>query len=233
MPDVLSFPASDAPQTVGATIALYLVHTRHEQNPRTYADRKLVLDEFTAMHGALTLATARPFHLRLWIDGQRDRWKSDWTRKRVAGTVQAAMNWAVKLGIVDRNPFRGVSCPAGERGQPMEPAEFQAMLRATTAVFRRFLIFLRYTGCRPGEAANAEWVHLDTGRACIELDKHKTFRKTRKVRRIMLHPVVLKLLAWIRRHKPHERITTTQTYFHVSGKTEHLQEAVKQIFRKK
>jgi integrase len=64
------------------------------------------------------------------------------------------------------------------------------------------LIFLRYTGCRPGEAAKATWSDFHPKRACIELREHKTAKKTGDVRRIMLHPVVLKLLDWISRHDP-------------------------------
>ncbi len=134
-------------------------------------------------------------------------------------------------------------------------------------------------------------------RACIELPKHKTAKKTGKIRRIMLHAVALKLVSWIARHAPHERfifvnakrrqwertaicwrlrtirekagvseettlyglrhrllteavlsgvdsatvmaiagherISTTQTYFHVSGKTDHLRAAMEQIFKRK
>ncbi len=211
MTNVLPFPSIDPPTTVGGVLACYLAHTRHEQDPRTYEDRKRVLTEFEGSFGHVALAAAKPYHLQIWVDAQRDRWASAWTRKRVIGGIQAAFNWCAKLGIIATNPFRGVTCEAGEHGQPMEPAEFQAMLRSTTAPFRRFLIALRFSGARPGEIASAEWAHLDVARSCLESDKHKTYRKTRKLRRIILHPVALKLLAWIKRNQPDERYIFTNS----------------------
>jgi integrase len=86
----------------------------------------------------------------------------------------------------------------------MEPEEFQKLLRGTDAVFRRVLVALRWSGMRPGELRSLEWDHLDFERGCIILHRHKTARtrKDRKPRVIILHPVFVKLLLWIRRHQP-------------------------------
>ena len=114
-------------------------------------------------------------------------------------------DWAKQLGIIERHPFTGIACRKGNRGRPVTRAEFQAMLRNTKPVFRRLLIFLRYTGCRPCEAVGTEWTHLDISKLCITLTRHKTAKKTGRVRRLVLHPVVVKLLAWIAQHRPHPR----------------------------
>ena len=100
--------------------------------------------------GHLPLSQAKPYHLRLWVQNQA-RWQSNWTKRRAAATVKAAFGWAVRLGLIDDSPFSGVSFPAGERGGPMKREQFQAMLRGTTAVVRRLLIFR--AGRRPGEMA--------------------------------------------------------------------------------
>lgn len=286
-------PDTPASLTIRAVIEMYLAHTERDHSPRSFYGRKLSLDAFASHCGSMLVSDAKPYHLRLWIDSHKE-WRSDWTRRREASNVRVCFNWALNLGLIEDNPFKGVTCPQGERGEPMEPWEFAAMLRASAPLFRRVLIFLRFSGARPGEMAAAEWRHFDPRRACIELDRHKTAKKTRKPRRIMLHPVLLKLLAWIQRHDPdqqfifvnakgrrwentaicwrlkqirnktcirpettlygarhffctqavlagvdiatvaalagHERITTTQHYLHVAGKTDHLQAAVKQVF---
>lgn len=181
--------------TVGDVAALYLRHATADQNARTFADRRHVLLAFTAAHVGLELASAKPYHLRLWTDAQT-QWKSDWTKKRGISTVQRAFNWAVKLGIIDRNPFWGVSHRAGEYGRAMTDSEFQDSLRSSSQPFRRLLMFLRYTGCRPSEAAGIEPRHVDLNRSLVILDSHKTARTLviNRPRVIVLHPVAEKLL---------------------------------------
>jgi integrase len=66
-------------------------------------------------------------------------------------------------------------------------------------LLRRFLIFMRFTGCRPGEAARAKWVDIDWDRNIIVLAEHKTKKKTGKPRVLYLHPVCINLLRWLQR----------------------------------
>lgn len=171
---------------------------------RPFDDRRHVLELFCSQFGDMRVTEGKPIQLREWIMSQ-PTWKSNWTRRRAAGTIRACFNWATRLKLIAENPFAGVTFPHGDRGEPIEPAEFQAMLRASTPVFRRFLIALRYTGARTGEIAKSEWRHLDMVRQCIVLKEHKTRAATGKPRRIILHPVVIKLLDWIRRHGPNPR----------------------------
>lgn len=199
--EILPFPAPESgPQTVGQVVQLFLRHTRAQQNARTYQDRKIVLDGFAAAHGHLALGDLKPFHLRLWVDGC-ERWKSDWTRKRVVGTVQRVFRWAVDLGLISHNPVQAVKQRGGKRGRPMEDGDFRAMLRSTGAEFRRVLIFLRYTGCRPGELSRLTWRHIDPERGVIVLHEHKSAEsladpKPRVI--VLVRPIVL-LLRWLAR----------------------------------
>jgi integrase len=195
---------SAPPATVEQVIALYLKNTEAEAHAPTFAGYSQILKMFAARHGSMPLADAKPYHLKLFVDGQT-QWRSAWTKKRAITTVRSAFGWASKLGIIDRNVFAGTPSPKGERGNAMQPAEFQAMLRNSTAIFRRVLIFLKYTGCRPGEMAATEWPHVDLTNARIVLTKHKTAKRTGKPRKILLHPVVVKLIEWIQRHRPHYR----------------------------
>jgi integrase len=80
------------------------------------------------------------------------------------------------------------------------------------ARFRQLLVFLRFTGMRPGEASRLEWRHIDLDGAMIVIPEHKTSRtqKVKKPRIVPLHPVVLKLLIFIRRlGQPGERVFLT------------------------
>ena len=196
-------------RTVAEIIALYLTHTKAQQHPRTYSDRARVLEAFSRDHGTLTVAECRPWHLRVWVDSN-PLWRSDWTRKRVIGSVKTCFSWVIKQGFLaphQGNPFAQVSQRAGERGQPMKPEHFRLLLVSTSPVFRRVLIFLRFTGARPGEMAAAKWPDVDWERSLVILRRHKTAttRKDRRPRVIVLHPVAKKLLDYLRRHRRAEQ----------------------------
>src|SRR5689334_4749048 len=79
----------------------------------------------------------------------------------------------------------------------MTDEEFQTLMRGADPTFRRFLILLKFTGCRPGEAASMRWpdVHFEEG--AVVLKEHKTARKTGRSRIIPLVPTVIKLLHWM------------------------------------
>jgi integrase len=97
--------------------------------------------------------------------------------------------------LVDRNPFAKLRCGRGhpERRRPMTDEQFQTLLRGSDARFRRFLIFLKFTGCRPGEAASMRWADVRFDEASVVLREHKTARKTGRPRVIPLVPTVIKL----------------------------------------
>lgn len=187
--------------TVGDVIALYLEHAPHRQTSQVVDDRRRVITKFARVHGSLSVDEARPFHLRKWVEKQR-KWQSGWTRRRGAGHVKMVFGWAIQERLIDRNPFAGCTFPRGKRGRAIKPAEFQSLLRTTTAIFRRVLIFLRFSGARPGELSVARWTDIDMERCCLVLDEHKT-DEDGEPRTVILHPVLLKLLAWIQVHKPH------------------------------
>jgi integrase len=57
---------------------------------------------------------------------------------------------------------------------------------------------LKFTGCRPGEAASMRWADVRFDEASVVLREHKTARKTGRPRVIPLVPTVIKLLLWMR-----------------------------------
>lgn len=170
---------------------------QRDNDARTIADRAKLYSAFAAQHGAEPVERMRPLHLELFI-AEHPAWRSDWTIKRVGGYLQRPFAWAAKMGLIARNPLAGWSHREGESGRPIRPEEFQAMLRAADPVFRRVLIFLRFTGCRPCEMAALEWSHLDLDRAALVLTKHKTSKrqKEKRPRVFPLHPVIVGLLIY-------------------------------------
>jgi integrase len=193
-------PPEPAPVTVNDVVTRYLAFAERRTGEEAHAECTRVLGLFADKFGHQTIDECRPLQLQDWLY-ERPSWKSDWTLKRICSTIQHAFKWAAKMRLIPFNPFDGVTHPVGEAGRPMTDQEFSLMLRASSPLFRKVLIFLRYTGCRPGEMSAARWEFIDLERCTLTLRKHKTSKKTKKARTIVLHGIVIKLLAHIRREQ--------------------------------
>jgi integrase len=214
-------PASEAP-TVASIIDLYLASASRQLSQGTLPMLKYRLQAFAEAHGWRLIRDCLPFHLTNWLDNN-PQWATDWTRNSVVSIVHRPFNWAVKQRLIQSNPFAGVTHRPGQPIRPITEDEFQALLRAATrpgarkrptsgARFRQVLMFLRLTGCRPGELCKLEWRHIDLERCQIVLPEHKTSRTQRvpRPRVVPLIPTVIKLLVHIRkRQEPGERVFLT------------------------
>jgi integrase len=224
--------------TVASIIDAYLTHAKRDYAERTLYERQRYLQMFAESHGwrKVNDKDCLPFHLTSWLDAHQG-WKSDWTLAQVVNIIQRPFNWAAKQRLISANPFRGVSHKPGASRRPLTDDEFRALLRVSStwlnrkrsknpspsgrkrrkrpsagARFRQLLIFLRYTGARPGEASALEWSDIDIDNAVIVLHEHKTShtQRCKKPRIIPLHPVVLKLLIYLRQlGQPGNRVFLT------------------------
>lgn len=144
---------------------------------------------------------AKPFDLLQLINSQPEV-SSDWTRKRWNATIQRPFNQAEKLQLIPKNPFRGLTFHEGEEGRDWTDQEYGLILAYASPHFRRLVIGLRFSGLRPGEARGLVWSNIRPEQGAIVLDKHKTRHKTKKARCIPLNAVIVKFLAWLKRHNP-------------------------------
>jgi integrase len=109
---------------------------------------------------------------------------------------------------VGRYPSGRKVCPSDRRRRQWP---------SPAARFRQVLVFLRFTGCRPAEVRGLEWGDVDLDARELVLRRHKTRKKTKKPRRVPIHPVVLKLLIFVRRlNQPgtHVFLTHRKTPWH-------------------
>lgn len=194
--------------TVGEVISLFLNQTSN--NGRAQLERARVLDLFTKQFGDRLITEMRPADLVFWVAAHRS-WKSDWTRGRILRTVQRPFFWAARLQLIERSPFAGLTHPPGNRGRPMTDQEFRLILRNAKPCFRRAVIALRFSGMRCGELRELQWEHIDFNRQCAIMAEHKTAktRKDRRPRVIVFHPVVWRLIEWIRRSRRNPRYVFT------------------------
>ena len=193
--------------TVRDLVSEYLARTESMQGVDTFTERKAKLLMFVADKGSQHIEGLIPDDLEGWVELHQE-WKSDWTRLRVANTIKRPFNWATKKGLIGRNPFAMVSYPEGPRGRPMDRRDFLRMLRATDDEFRRVLLFMSISGARPCELANLEWSFIDTTNGTATLYVHKTARsrKDRAPRVIYLSDLAIRLLIWIRRRRPMDKL---------------------------
>jgi len=151
-----------------------------------------------------------------WLDDMRKKRKhantghdTTWTDGSVRNAVdslQAGMNWAVKSGLISRNPLKGMEKPgANSRGEDavLESWEIKTILDSCQGHFRDYCVVLEATGARPSEIASATARHFDeTRRALVHRAKpkkdtdrkHKTAHKTGKDRVIYLTGEALKIV---------------------------------------
>lgn len=165
-------------------------------------------------------------------------------RNRV-GSLQAMLNWAAKPRddrtierLIPVNPIAGFELPKsayqGDRYAPAEEVERflawveerAARAKGATARFEwltgRLVRFVAETGCRPGEACILEWemVREDLRAIVIPWKRHKTGRKTRRDRIILLSPETLGLLAGIKEEANRHPTRVFTHAVHRAGSTE-------------
>lgn len=110
--------------------------------------------------------------------------------------------WAVDAELLGSNPFRKLKIPkCGARERTLTRSEFNALLKASSADFRRYLILCSHTLARPGEIRELTWAVIDFEKRIIRLRDFKAKERRRdglKARLIPLDEVALKLLAWMK-----------------------------------
>jgi integrase len=196
---ILSAPANRGQcQTVHEVITMYLAQARRDLSARSHETVSCILRRFDTSCGPLSLAECRAFDLQCWLN-EHTEYRSEWYLRCVVSTIKRCFNWALEMELVPRNPFANLRRRGRpQRRRPMTDQEFQTLLRGSDPTFRRFLIFLKFTGCRPGEAASMRWADVHFEQGSVVLQEHKTARTTGRPRVIPLVPTVSKLLLWLR-----------------------------------
>lgn len=159
---------------------------------------------------------ARRFHLtkiEAWMrkqkhpkDTDRPRYSETSIRDSI-GALQAVFGWAVRQDYLQTNPLAGHPKPRGRRRtRTLTDEEFRQLLGATYPAFRRFLLAMRLTGCRPGELRGLRWEDVLLDESLWVIRQHKTIGSQHEpMPRVIPLPLpVLKLCRWLARHRiPH------------------------------
>lgn len=116
------------------------------------------------------------------------------TRNRELSSAQGCFSWAVRRGLIPRNPLAGMTREESihNRDFAVPKADVDKILRYAHPRLRQFLLVLYGTGMRRGEALSLEWTEVDLDGGFITLLKHKT--KSEKERSIPLSTNVRTIL---------------------------------------
>lgn len=200
--------AGPAAQTVPSVIDEYLETGCRDNEPRTFAEKKALLNRFARRHRDKRAVDLIPLDLERWL-GEHPAWRSDDYRAKVCTTVHACFNWAAARGLLGkggRNPLDGFTVTGGNRRRPMTGSEFRriwgqsrkgkktGIYRTSGRRLRECLYFIKLTGVRPKELRDLTWPDVDAVAGVARLSRHKTVKKTRKVRVIPLTPPAVALL---------------------------------------
>lgn len=159
----------------------FLDDLKARRKPETHKSYRYRLLRALKILGAqIRVGELRKLHLAK-IEQQLKRKYSPTTLKDTIAAVQSVFSWAVRHDVLTDNPLAAYVKPrARMRTRVIEPAEFQALLRKSDPAFRRVLISLRLTGCRPGELRQLKWEWVDLDHGLWILPDHKTITTQRQ-----------------------------------------------------
>ena len=184
----------------------YLDFIKAKKKAATYVNfRYAILRSLKIIGAGVRVCQLRKYHLeRIDTKLQTDGF-SPTTIKNTITTVQGVLGWAVETERIDAHPVPKYKKPAARcRERVITREEFAALLKHSDRNFRRFLLALVSTGCRPGELRTLRWGWVDTGEELWIIPEHKTITRQRipKPRKIPLPPRILRMCCRLAR-KPH------------------------------
>jgi len=155
---------------------------------------KRFLDSFVESIGnSLTIEDLKPRHVAAWRD-EKYAGTTIACKRGAIVSVKRALNWAAdpEQELIASNPIGKMKSGKPEsREVYIKPEQWPAILSAVddSDPFKQVLLFLKETGCRPGEATIADCRHVDRERKVIVLgiNEWKCGKKTGKKRTIYLN----------------------------------------------
>lgn len=216
-------------------VALFLATVKIEKSESTYSDYQRWLTEFANVHGgSLAREVSRKMALEFrntvatstYVTGVLTRGKNKGKVAEKAKekppkpykpkTVNHAIiglkrcwNWGIQNDYLPpKNPFSNLPLLHSEgRERIITDEEFRSLLRNNTdALFRQFLLMLRFTSARPGEVRKLTWTMVEWQNHRLVIPRHKTSRtqKVRKPRLIPIPPFIESLLVWLQKRHGHQ-----------------------------
>lgn len=197
----------------------FLSDRRHHWKPDTYTvNRARLLAALRILGTHLRVVEFRRFHL---AKVERELRASQYSPSTIRGTlsvVQSVFNWAVEQELLDNSPVPRYRKPADrQRTRTITRSEFLALLRHSDPCFRRYLVALRLTGCRPGEIRKLIWEWVDLENGLWVIPEHKTIDRQQEPRPRIV-PLCGRMLRMCRRLARNSHKLCDHVFLNVHGR---------------
>lgn len=147
---------------------------------RTYDSYRHLLQTFAeTIPKTLAVADLKPYHVTRVV---KPGWSEN-TKHDFVSACQRAFNWALRQGLIDRNPVVNAEKPGREaRELAVSPADFEEVMAAATEPnFRELIRFAWESGVRPQEIVKIEARFVDAGRVVFPVQESKGKKSARVV----------------------------------------------------
>jgi integrase len=156
----------------------YLDYAR--QQKKTWQDDKYKIDKrLIPALGKFRLSAITTKDIAMLNTKELER-TSVCTANHLFSTLRSMMNFAVKLGLIEKNPCAGLSKfregPLRERYLSREelPRFLRALAKEDDTLSKAAILLLLFTGCRKNEILSLQWsqIRLDEGRFLLPVTKN-------------------------------------------------------------
>ena len=189
---------ASALQTMAAVLPGYLAHKRQMLRPRSYVQvERHLMSYFEPLHryplSAITPAIVSARCAAIAAGSGATTAKNSWRSTR------AFFFWAVRQGLMERNPAVGIEhSPDRKRDRILTASELRAVWQATAGDgdFSAIVRLLLLTGCRLSEIGALRWSEIYSDRLVIGAERVKNHR----AHTVPLTPMVRSILEARPRH---------------------------------
>lgn len=191
--------------SVAKLCELFLSDAQENLEPRTYESYRYACQKFINLFGTRSAHTIEPLDFAKFSTDLK-RTLGDTSRAILLRSMQRCFNWGVESRLIPPHQLGRIRKPRPKnRDRFLTDTELQAMLRGSNpknhhrsgAEYRRLLLAMDWTMCRPGELARLEWSHVHLDRSVAILADHKT-KRTGRPKIIPLIPKMKRLLVWLK-----------------------------------
>ncbi|OAH59400.1 integrase [Domibacillus aminovorans] len=143
----------------------------HEMSIQTLKAYKSYLKNHIASSlGTLSLASLTPMHIQGFVGELRRKGLSEWTVKRIFNVVNASLNAAVKMELIQKNPASTIEKPKviTKETAIWNISEVALFLKhsISSPYFIAYLLAIT-TGMRQGEILGLRWKDVDFENECL------------------------------------------------------------------
>lgn len=189
----------------------FLDDIQARKKPETHTGYRYRLLKALKIIGPTTrVADIGKLHMAKIEQKMKGKYSPSTVRDTIAA-CQSVFGWAIRHDLLIENPLTGYEKPRGlVRTRIITPDEFQNLLRHSDISFRRVLLALRWTGCRPVEVRSLVWDWVDFESGFWILKDHKTVTRQRNPRPRMI-PLPIPILKLCQRlaekdHQPMDHV---------------------------